>query len=188
MFPNNFFCALIKPELKEYPDLKHKIDFDDVNLAKELINGTRPRDSEIMWKYYAEGKTLAKLGVEYSVSGSRIRQIIQRNLVRIRKHLAFVNKGCLPDDLVCYAAYSAHPARRNSEKNTVTRETFFYRVKDVGSLLSRWEVRLRVKEIKTVGDLLELDDEKLCWIPGIGKVGKEKVFEAQRILKDKYGL
>ncbi len=187
MFPEKFFYAIFNPEFAKRPDLKRQIVFDDVPLAKELISGLRPRDSEIMWKYYAEGKTLSKLGVEYSVSGSRIRQIIQRNLAMLRRHLAYVYKGW-PNDRVSYVSYSAHLAQRNTEKNTVTRGTLFYRVKEVKSLLSRWEVRLTVKGIETAGDLMDLDEEKLFWISGVGRVGRKKIVEAQQILRDKYGL
>ena len=63
MFPEKFFYAIFNPEFAKRPDLKRQIVFDDVPLAKELVSGLRPRDSEIMWKYYAEGKTLSKLGV-----------------------------------------------------------------------------------------------------------------------------
>ena len=188
MFPANFFDAILSPPTSGRDKSISQIPNNDERLATTLIFRLRYRDSSILWCYYAERKTLKELADFHNVSSSRIRQIIQRGIMMTRRHLEYVYKSWPIEEPLTYASYTEHLSARIASKDGVTYETDISNIKEIQPLLSRWIVRLRVKGIITVEQFMKLNSENQYCIPGVGKIGREHIFEAQKILKEKYGL
>ena len=188
MFPDNFFGAVLYPVKQDEAAVRHYTGDDAMKLASALIHRLPDRESSILWCYYAEDMTMKKLAQIHHVSATRIRQIIHHGIITTRKHLKYVYQTNPIYELLSFDSYTDHLSTRLAVRNTVTYETDIDDIKEIKPLLSRWIVRLRVKDIVTACQLLKLDGESLYRISGVGKVGIERIKEAQTILREKYGL
>lgn len=72
-------------------------DFSAALTAEEFLRHLRPRDADILMRYYGYGDTLEIIAHDYEISRERVRQILIKAMERVRKVAA--RKGCFEGDV-----------------------------------------------------------------------------------------
>ena len=179
-YPANFFSALL--ENAEASPSHNDSGESSLLLADELLSILPTARAEMIRLYYRDGLSFRKIGAVYGLTHERIRQIIISGFRKIRLNLTAVYGEWPLEESLTYSSYLA--ARYRAKHLTADSPlTALTRLGLAPGILSR----MHAVGVHTVGEFLQLGEEKLTGVDGVGKVRAKKLLDLQETVRGKLG-